>query len=293
MVSRLKLKQDHEVIEMSNLDSNKHSSVKSIEPRKTTKREFKPTYLYVKTHNVTGLKYFGKTVSSDPSLYKGSGKLWRRHIAKHDYDVSTEIIGFFEDEYECKNAAIEFSTKNNIVESKEWANLMHENGIDGGALVYTDEMRETQRIANFNRVKNGTHPWAGDYQKNKVKSGTHHLLGGEIQREHARENNLKRIANGNHHFVGSTVNKQRVANGTNPFVGGSIQRENAKKRIVEIKELLESWRDKMFEEGTHPTQVKKICPFCNREENIALFARYHGDKCKMKNSTQSDFLLEL
>ena len=24
-------------------------------------KQFKPTYLYVKTHNVTGLKYFGKT----------------------------------------------------------------------------------------------------------------------------------------------------------------------------------------------------------------------------------------
>lgn len=278
---------------MSNIYSNHLNTEKSIEPRKTTRREFKPTYLYVKTHNVTGLKYFGKTISDKPFLYKGSGVVWRRHIAKHGNDVSTEIIGFFNNEDECKKVAIEFSINNNIIESKEWANLMYENGIDGGALVYTDEMRETQRKSCFDMIKNGTHPWSGDFQKNRVKSGKHHLLSGEIQKKHARDNNLKRIAKGTHHFVGGEVNNQRVLNGTHHFVGGVIQKESAKKRIVEIKELLGSWRDKMLKEGTHPTQIKKICPFCNREENLALFARYHGDKCKMKNSTQGDFLLEL
>ena len=31
---------------------------------------FKPTYLYVKTHNKTGLKYFGKTTTPDPNNMK-------------------------------------------------------------------------------------------------------------------------------------------------------------------------------------------------------------------------------
>lgn len=39
-------------------------------------------YLYLKTHNKTGLKYLGKTVSVDPHLYQGSGTIWRRHIKK-------------------------------------------------------------------------------------------------------------------------------------------------------------------------------------------------------------------
>jgi hypothetical protein len=53
---------------------------------------------YVKTHRQTGLKYFGKTTTNDASKYKGSGKRWRYHIAKHGYDVDTEIVGIFEDE---------------------------------------------------------------------------------------------------------------------------------------------------------------------------------------------------
>lgn len=42
--------------------------------------EFTPTYLYVKHHSITGLKYFGKTTKLDPVTYKGSGLVWRRRI---------------------------------------------------------------------------------------------------------------------------------------------------------------------------------------------------------------------
>lgn len=49
-------------------------------------------YLYVKTHKTTGLKYLGKTVSKDPHSYPGSGTVWRRHLDKHGYDYTTEIL---------------------------------------------------------------------------------------------------------------------------------------------------------------------------------------------------------
>ena len=94
---------------------------------------FKPTYLYVKTHNNTGLKYFGKTASRDPLKYKGSGTRWLNHINYHGYDVTTEVIGYFIDEEECKKSALDFSIKNNIVESTQWANIILEDGIGYGA----------------------------------------------------------------------------------------------------------------------------------------------------------------
>jgi len=92
---------------------------------------FNPTYLYVKTHNKTGLKYFGKTTAKDPYKYNGSGVRWRRHLNKHGVDLTTEIIGYFLDEEECKNVAIMFSKENDIVKSKNWANLKEES-LDGG-----------------------------------------------------------------------------------------------------------------------------------------------------------------
>jgi hypothetical protein len=49
-------------------------------------------YLYVKTHNVTGLKYLGKTESNDPHKYPGSGTYWKSHLTKHGKDYHTEII---------------------------------------------------------------------------------------------------------------------------------------------------------------------------------------------------------
>jgi len=87
--------------------------------------------LYIKTHNITGLKYFGKTKSKDPHKYKGSGVYWTNHINKHGYNVTTEILGQFTDIVECKKVAILFSKNNNIVESKGWANLKEES-LDGG-----------------------------------------------------------------------------------------------------------------------------------------------------------------
>jgi len=90
-----------------------------------------PIYLYVKTHNKTGLKYLGKTISKDPIKYKGSGLYWRNHITKHGYDVTTEIIKECKDNDELKFWGQYYSDLWNIVESKDWANLKTECG-DGG-----------------------------------------------------------------------------------------------------------------------------------------------------------------
>ena len=42
-------------------------------------KKYTPSYLYVKTHNVTGLKYFGKT-TRNPLTTNGSGVYWKSHI---------------------------------------------------------------------------------------------------------------------------------------------------------------------------------------------------------------------
>jgi len=89
-------------------------------------------YLYIKTHNKTGLKYFGKTIREDVSTYKGSGRYWIRHLKVHGYDVSTEVVASFEEEsQELKDFCKNFSEENNIVESEAWANLTPEDGVNG------------------------------------------------------------------------------------------------------------------------------------------------------------------
>lgn len=90
-------------------------------------------YLYVKQHTQTKLKYFGKTEKPDPYSYLGSGRLWVPHINKYGLEfVETIQLWEFENLEEATSFALQFSEENNIVESKEWANLMVEDCLSGG-----------------------------------------------------------------------------------------------------------------------------------------------------------------
>lgn len=102
-------------------------------------------YLYKKTHNKTGLKYLGKTVSSNPHKYRGSGKIWSLHIKKHGYDVTTEILFETEDKDLLRDVGLHYSKLWNVVESKDWANLTEENG-DGGSNGYNAEANKRNAV---------------------------------------------------------------------------------------------------------------------------------------------------
>lgn len=96
-------------------------------------KTFKPTYLYIKCHSITGKLYFGKTECDNVLQYLGSGKTWTRHIHKHGKEhVITLWYCLFYDKESIQEFALNFSAQENIVESKLWANLRFETGIDGG-----------------------------------------------------------------------------------------------------------------------------------------------------------------
>lgn len=121
-----------------------------------------PIYLYVKTHNTTGFKYLGKTISNDPHLYQGSGTVWKRHIKKHGYDVTTVILLETNDPSELKEVGIYYSNLWNIVESKGFANIIPETG-DGGAMPWTAESR--QKVSNALKGRKHTKEAKKNYSK--------------------------------------------------------------------------------------------------------------------------------
>ena len=82
--------------------------------------------LYVKTHNKTGLKYFGYTTQKDVQAYRGSGLYWLRHLKEHGHDVQTTIIASFDNIEAAREFSLKFSEENNIVKSSNWANLAEE-----------------------------------------------------------------------------------------------------------------------------------------------------------------------
>jgi hypothetical protein len=88
-------------------------------------------YLYKKTHNITGLKYLGKT-KQDPFKYKGSGIYWTAHLKKHGNDVTTEILLETATDEELIKAGLYYSELWNVVNSNDWANLKPEAGDGGG-----------------------------------------------------------------------------------------------------------------------------------------------------------------
>ena len=97
---------------------------------------FKPTYLYIKRHSITGKCYFGKTTRKDPVKYLGSGTDWLFHIKEHGIEfVETLWFKLFIDKAECTRIALLFSEQQDIVKSKIWLNKKVENGRDGGATI--------------------------------------------------------------------------------------------------------------------------------------------------------------
>lgn len=128
---------------------------------------YKPTALYVKTHNKTGFKYFGKTTRlSCVHTYKGSGIHWRRHLKVHGDDYTTELLGIWQDADRLKKFAVKFCQDNNVVKSEQWANMVLEEGLQGASTGETnvakrDDVRakmSTNSAKNMQGIKGVNNP---------------------------------------------------------------------------------------------------------------------------------------
>jgi hypothetical protein len=115
-----------------------------------------PTVLYILQHSVTGLKYFGKT-TQDIRKYKGSGVRWTNHIKKHGrkYIITIWVSDPYIDSDAIVEFALAFSKEHNIVESKDWANIRPENGLDGGVAGIPRSDKTKQKISTTKKGKPG------------------------------------------------------------------------------------------------------------------------------------------
>lgn len=175
-------------------------------------------YLYVKTHNKTGLKYLGKTESTDPHKYKGSGSYWSKHIKKHGYDVTTEILKECSSKEELKKWGLYYSELWNVVASPKWANLAIEQG-DGG---------------NINQGRKfGPHTFE---HKEKISN----KLKGHI---HSEESKIK-ISNSHKGKVLSTETKQKISKFRKGKFSGELNPMFGKTHSEEVKKASSTRRSK-------------------------------------------------
>jgi len=139
-------------------------------------------YLYVKTHLASGLKYLGKT-EKDPYIYKGSGVRWKNHIRKHGYDVHTDVLLMTDNYDELVETGLFFSKLFNVVESKEWANLIPESGEGVGGLLHSEETK-----AHLSRIKTGKHRTPHDEEtKRKIAESLRGRKRPPFSEEHKRK----------------------------------------------------------------------------------------------------------
>lgn len=204
---------------------------------------FKPTYLYIKQHSVTGLLYFGKTTQADKFLsekYKGSGHYWTRHITKHGIEfVNTIWYCLFIDKAELENFALIYSAMWDIVKStdangkKIWANEKIENGLDGGI---------------FEPI------WLGKKQTEEHKrKRLDKMLGSHRPADVKKKVSDTRIKK---HAAGTLV--------TNAGLKWTDEQKAGLSKIAKERPLV-------------------TCLCCKKCCNITNFNRWHGDKCKPRS----------
>ena len=142
-------------------------------------------YLMIKEIEQTGLKYLCKRKKYKDPLdrikYKGSGKLWRRILNAHpEYTLKTTVLGLY-DKDDLAKYGLYYSNLYNIVESKEWANLMPEVG-DGGQThrgTHPYKNIETGAIVYRTECPEGHEPFFNTQKETRV---IHNPVTGEIKK---------------------------------------------------------------------------------------------------------------
>ena len=218
---------------------------------------FRPTYLYIKRHDVTGKLYFGKTVR-DPETYLGSGTHWRHHIAYHGKEHVTNLwYCLFTEEEEIKEFGQMCSKMWNIVDSKTWLNLVEEHVIgDIGAEISHDtraKMRDAKLgkklVLSEKRMKQLKDQMAG----NKIRTGT------TITAEHKAAIGAASVGR-----QLSIEARERIAAANRGQKRSDERRANMRKAKL----------------GTKIIHEKRTCPHCGLIGAGGAMTQYHFDNCK-------------
>lgn len=203
-----------------------------------------PTRLYIKQCPHCGLKYFGKSSGKNIEKYPGSGTYWLNHLKTHNVEPTHLWNSDWYTDTSIKRFALKFSSINNIVESKNWANQIPEDGMNGFS-------SEESKMIQTRRIENKTHHLLGPgLQKRLVEEGRHNTQNPEIRKMYSktqmdlvekgvhpfqlndRKHIRKLVEEGKHIFQNKEFQEnmkinvnERVKNGTHNFVGGDLQRK--------------------------------------------------------------------
>ena len=263
----------------------------------------KTYYLYVKTHQVTGLKYLGYTGKKDPYKYSGSGKYWKNHLEVYGKHINTEILLETNSLTEIETTGRYFSELWRVVESHEWANLKPEEG-QGGAFKLAPESI-AKRLET--RKKNGTRPSDPEiiakHLETKRQNGT---LNTSTPESIAKTMETKRQNGTLNTITPESIAKQletRRQNGTlntstleSIAKGLKTREQNGTFNTITPESIAKQLETKR-QNGTQPSNPEIIakqlktkerngslyatCPHCGKTGNLGAMHKWHFDNCKL------------
>lgn len=275
--------------------------------------------LYISTHNVTGLKYFGKTtryftIEELQKYYHGSGKYWNNHLNKHGNDVTMEIYDICSlDKTSNKYVepiALKFSKENNIVESDNWANMILEDGLTGGmpkgsvlcrdlggnfSIKSKDEFKKDFNLVGYHKDRR-----ISEEHKKKIGIGVsgknNGNYGREFSDEHRNKIGLSKI--GNKYNEGKKRTEESKLKMSTSAQNRKYTEEGRTKRSKRFsgdgnnmygKTHSEETRNKISnklkgKQAHNKNQKDQIvkCPHCEKLGGNSVMKRWHFDNCKHK-----------
>tara|TARA_R110000851_G_C12824488_1_gene539974 strand:- start:11 stop:655 length:645 start_codon:yes stop_codon:yes gene_type:complete len=209
-------------------------------------------YLYVKTHNKTGLKYLGQTTHTDPCKYKGSGTYWKLHIKKHGYDVTTEILKECNNLEEISHWGLYYSNLWDIVDDDKWANLKEEAGDRRGRL--SAHSKEKISKAGLGRI-----PW---------NKGKRYLQPVRFNFKHSEK--TKQLLS-------------ELQKGKSSWNKGKSMPDDTKQKIKIAREkqiITDETKRKISEANKGKKKPKATCPHCGKSGGLPQMIQWHFDNCK-------------
>lgn len=215
---------------------------------------FRPTYLYIKQHSITGKLYFGKTIK-DPEIYLGSGTYWTNHIKKHgeQYVVTLWYCLFLDEESITEFAAL-CSKIWNIVESDAWANLTEETGLGGTAPGHLKgAFSETRHPLYGVACREETKQRISAAKRGKITAFNLTTLEYIMVRREEFENNVNLVG---------VISKEAQA-----FTRKKVNTHNGRTNYSKV-------------------QLEVECPHCHKLGKGPNMTRYHFDKCKSISTNQ-------
>lgn len=281
---------------------------------------FKPTFLYIKQHAVTGKLYFGKTVLN-PEKYYGSGEYWKKHIHKHGREHVTNLwYCLFLDEESLVEFATAFSLQQSIVESTDWANLVLETGREGGSTpgigngVFGKKFPNRPPVSEYTRrlhsinmkrrmLERGPVPlteeqrqalsraikaqYAAGTRENptKGKFGKDSPNFGKKHSEESKRIRSEKMSGNNNHRYGKTVNEEVKQKWKDNGRGIGENNGNFGKTGALNHNYGKKRDPEMIERGAAKRRGRPVqqttCPHCGKEGAISLMKRWHFDHCKV------------